>query len=75
MDIGVAQFRTHVADCLDRAARGEEIVIVRSGKPIARLVPFVDPQQAAAQRLAQYAGLAVIGDVLSPINEAWEADR
>lgn len=32
---------------VDRAARGEEIIIVKSGKPLARLVPL---RQRVAQR-------------------------
>ncbi len=30
--------KTHLSRLLDRVARGEEIVIARSGKPVARLV-------------------------------------
>lgn len=31
---------THLSRLLDRAAAGEEIVIGRAGKPVARLVPL-----------------------------------
>ena len=43
--VGVAQFnvseaRTHLCRLVERAATGEEIVIARSGVPLAKLVPY-----------------------------------
>lgn len=32
--------KSHLSELVDRAARGEEIVIAKSGKPMARLVPI-----------------------------------
>jgi antitoxin (DNA-binding transcriptional repressor) of toxin-antitoxin stability system len=32
--------KTHLSRLVERAAQGEEIVIARSGKPIAKLVPI-----------------------------------
>jgi prevent-host-death family protein len=36
--IDVQQAKEKLADLLDRVAEGEEIVIVRSGRPVAKLV-------------------------------------
>jgi prevent-host-death family protein len=36
----VHQAKTHLSRLLQRVAGGDEIVIAKSGKPIARLVPF-----------------------------------
>jgi prevent-host-death family protein len=36
--IGAFEAKTHLSSLLDRAAAGEEIVITKHGKPIARLV-------------------------------------
>lgn len=41
--INVAEAKAHFSDLLDRASRGEEIVIARAGKPVARIVPLADP--------------------------------
>ena len=43
--VGLAQFniyeaRTHFSRLVERAATGEEIVIARSGEPLAKLVPY-----------------------------------
>src|SRR6266851_707397 len=39
--INVHAAKTHLSSLLDRVARGEEIIIARAGKPVARLVPLV----------------------------------
>lgn len=38
--VNVYEAKTHLSQLLDRAAAGEEIVIARSGRPVARLVPL-----------------------------------
>jgi prevent-host-death family protein len=38
--VNVHAAKTHLSRLLDRAVEGEEIVIARAGKPVARLVPF-----------------------------------
>ena len=40
MSVNVYEAKTHLSQLLDRAAAGEEIVIARAGRPIARLVPL-----------------------------------
>jgi prevent-host-death family protein len=58
--VNVHEAKTHLSRLLARVAHGEEIVIAKAGKPIARLVP-VGP--AAGQRvLGLDRGRAVIGD-------------
>jgi len=46
--VNVYEAKTHLSQLLDRAARGEEIVIARAGRPVARLVPLAE---SPAQRL------------------------
>jgi len=41
--VNVYEAKTHLSQLLDRAAAGEEIVIARAGRPIARLVPLEGP--------------------------------
>jgi prevent-host-death family protein len=38
--VNVYEAKTHLSQLLDRAAAGEEIVIARAGRPVARLVPL-----------------------------------
>ncbi len=37
--VGAFEAKTHLSELLDRVARGEEIVITKHGKAVARLVP------------------------------------
>jgi prevent-host-death family protein len=41
--VNVYEAKTHLSQLLDRAAAGEEIIIARSGRPIARLVALDEP--------------------------------
>jgi prevent-host-death family protein len=45
--VNVYEAKTHLSQLLDRAAAGEEIVIARAGRPVARLVGLSD---ASSQR-------------------------
>jgi prevent-host-death family protein len=39
--VNVHAAKTRLSSLLDRVARGEEIIIAKAGKPLARLVPVV----------------------------------
>jgi len=39
MQVNIHHAKTHLSQLLARAASGEEIVIARAGKPVARLAP------------------------------------
>ena len=38
--VNIHQAKTHFSRLVDRAAGGEEIIIAKAGKPVARLVPY-----------------------------------
>lgn len=44
MVINVYEAKTNLSKLLDRVADGEELVLGRAGRPIARLVPYTMPQ-------------------------------
>jgi prevent-host-death family protein len=50
--INVAEAKAKLSELLDRALAGEEIVIARAGKPLARLVPVntMAPRRKGAWR-------------------------
>jgi prevent-host-death family protein len=50
--------KTHLSRLVDRAAAGEEIVIGRAGKPIAKLVAYKPPVER--RRLGQWTGFTAI---------------
>jgi prevent-host-death family protein len=38
--VNIHEAKTHLAKLVDRAAAGEEIIIAKAGKPVAKLVPI-----------------------------------
>lgn len=44
--VGAFEAKTHLSSLLDRVAGGEEIVITRHGKPVARLIGAVQLDRA-----------------------------
>ncbi len=43
--MNIHEAKTHLSRLLRQVAAGEEVVIARAGKPVARLVPVPEPQQ------------------------------
>lgn len=41
--VNVHEAKTHLSRLLERVEKGEEIIIARAGKPVARLVPVEPP--------------------------------
>lgn len=58
-EINVHDAKTHLSRLLQRVAGGEEIVIARAGKPIARLVPI---EAESPRVLGQDEGLFEVPD-------------
>jgi len=44
-EVNIHEAKTHLSKLLRRVTAGEEIVIARAGKPVARLVPVAEPPQ------------------------------
>ncbi|MSP88970.1 MAG: type II toxin-antitoxin system Phd/YefM family antitoxin [Alphaproteobacteria bacterium] len=38
--VNIHQAKTHLSRLLEQVAEGEDVVIAKSGKPVARLIPF-----------------------------------
>jgi prevent-host-death family protein len=39
MEVNIHEAKTHLSRLLERVAMGEEVVIAKAGKPVAKLVP------------------------------------
>ncbi len=61
--------KTQLSRLVDEAAAGEEIIIARAGKPIARLVPLATPRTLQKRVLGRLAGqLTVPVDFDKPLS-------
>lgn len=65
--IGAFEAKTHFASLLERAAKGEEIVITRHGTPVAKLVPLSadnrERRREAIRRLKEFSKGQTLGDL------------
>lgn len=68
--VNIHAAKTHLSRLVDAAANGEEIVIARAGRPIARLVPLQDAVVRPRRQLGRLAGqFTVPKDFDSPLPE------
>jgi prevent-host-death family protein len=56
--VNLYEAKTHLSELVERAARGEEVVIAKAGQPRARLVPLERPRRA--RRPGAWKGRVVI---------------
>lgn len=67
--VNIHEAKTHLSRLLKRVAAGEELVIAKAGKPVARLVPAHEPQRARV--LGTEKGRIVVADDFdAPVPEA-----
>lgn len=45
MEVNIHEAKTHLSKLLERVAQGEEVVIAKAGKPVARLVAIKPKKQ------------------------------
>ncbi len=60
--VGLFEAKTHLSELIARAERGEEVIITRHNKPVAKIVPIskVSPE-LVRQRLEAVAAMQAIG--------------
>lgn len=64
--VNVHEAKTHLSRLLERAATGEEIIIAKAGKPIARLVAVEEPA-GITLGLGAHLGITVPDDFDDPL--------
>lgn len=55
--IGLFEAKTHLSEYVARAEAGEEVIITRHNKPVAKIVPFVQQHSSRDARAAAIAAL------------------
>jgi prevent-host-death family protein len=72
-EVSVSDLRNHLPEYLARVESGEAIWITRRGRVVARIDAVTDPRAEAKRRLAALRSVARVGDVVTPLDAAWEA--
>ena len=71
--IGVSTLRENLSIFLKKVQKGQVVTITSRGHEMARLVPVEDKREKSREFLWKLGKNATIGDILSPIDEEWEA--
>lgn len=71
--IAISDFRANMSAVLRKVQAGEIVSLTQRGNEVARLVPPDFAQLIARERLMALRETAVVGDVLSPADETWDA--
>jgi len=62
--VNIHEAKTHLSELVAKVESGEEIIIARSGKPVARLCPFASKKEKKVKRKPGFAkGLIPDSDV------------
>ena len=70
MKVNVHEAKTHLSRLLERAHRGDEIIIAKGGEPYARLVPL--PGMQAKREAGTLKGLIEIDEAFfQPLPSDW----
>ena len=71
--IAVSELRNNLMSVLKQIESGTSITITTRGREIARLVPPENSSDKAKKALKKLSKTAIIRDIISPIDEEWEA--
>ena len=72
--IAVSEFKAKCLHLLDEVQRSRlEIVVTKRGKVVARVVPAEEPAAPIVGRLK--GSVRILGDIIGPTGEKWEADE
>ena len=71
--VNVHQAKTHLSQLLQEVERGGEVVIARSGVPIARLVAWTSPPQPVSVPGAMRGQIELAKDFDAPLDGLFEA--
>jgi prevent-host-death family protein len=70
MDYTVHQAKTHFSRLLKEAEAGQEVIVLRGSKPVARIVPIHEPQLPSRRTGGKFEGLIQVDDaVFDPLSD------
>ena len=68
-----SEFKARCLKLMDEVAEtGEPIIITKNGRPVSQLVPYRHKPKTLFGVMRD--SMTITGDVISPLDEEWEAD-
>ena len=75
IEIAAGKFKAQCLALMDMVQKsGGEITITKRGKPVAKLVPVTAAEEPAAYGCMR-GSVAILGDIVAPIDENWNAGQ
>ena len=71
--INISEFRANLLKYLELANTGEAISVTSNGRTLATVTPPTNQKEEARNKLNAIAQNAEIGDIVSPLDEIWDA--
>ena len=71
--VTISDFRANLLKYLQSVQRGEQMNITSKGTMLATLIPPVSQHKASREKLAKLARTAVIHDVVTSVEDSWNA--
>jgi prevent-host-death family protein len=69
--LSATQFKAECLALLDRVANTREVLVVtKRGKPVAQVVPL-----PTAKKRSLLGSVQILGDIVAPLDELWDANR
>ena len=62
MQINIHEFEPRLSQLVERVIAGEEIILDKEGKPVAKLIPYEEPRTKKPRRGGQWKGRVKIAD-------------
>ena len=60
--VNLYEAKTHLSSLVERAAKGEEIIIAKAGKPLAKLVPITLESESPRVPGGNFLGVTYLAD-------------
>ena len=73
IEVGSFEAKTHLSELLERVKAGEQVLITKRGKAVARLVPVEDDRPASVRQAID--GLTALRNKISLGGEDWKVLR
>ncbi len=72
-EINISEFRANLLKYLKIVQHGEQLNVISKGTPLATLTPPISQHYTSRAKLKKLAKTAIVNDVLSPIEDSWDA--
>lgn len=75
MEVSASDLKNAWHEYLERVSRErQEVVVTRYGRPVALLSPYEEPEEGGGIFGSLSGSVTVLGDLIAPVGEAWDAD-